>query len=90
MLEQDDNREFFKEISLEELCGALDTFQKRQNSGPDGWTIDFYRYFFELVGKDLLLVLEEIRKEGKIKQAFNTTFLALIPKIDLPATFEDL
>jgi hypothetical protein len=63
--------------------------KKDKSPGPDGWTIDFFRDFFELVGKDLVLVLEEIRKGGKLKLAFNTMFLALIPKSDLLVSFED-
>jgi hypothetical protein len=89
MLDQEDNKECFKEITLEDLCGVLDTFKKDKIPGLDGWTIDFYWNFFVLVGKDLVLVLEEIRQESKLKQAFKTTFLALIPKPNLPASFED-
>jgi hypothetical protein len=73
---------------LEELYGVRDSFKKDKIPDLDGWTIDFYRDFFDLVVKDLVLFLEEIRKEGELKLAFNTTFLTLIPKTDLPVSFE--
>jgi hypothetical protein len=84
MLVQDDNKEFNKEIIVDELHGVLGTFKRDKILGLDGWTIDFYQEFFDTIGKDLVFFLEEIRKEGKLKLAFNTTFLALIPKTDLP------
>jgi hypothetical protein len=88
MLEQEDNIEFFRDISLEDLCSVLETLKKDEILILDGWTIDFYHHFFELVGKDLVCVMEEIRLKGKIKQAINTTFLALIPKLDIPCHFQ--
>jgi hypothetical protein len=69
---------------------ALDTFKKDKIHGLDGWTIYFYQGYFEIVGKDPVLVLEEIRKEGKLKKDLNSMFLALIPKSDLTISFEYL
>jgi hypothetical protein len=42
MIEQVDNREFFRDIYKEELCGVLESFKKDKSPGPDSWTIDFY------------------------------------------------
>ena len=41
------------------------------------------------MGLDLLRVIEDSRKFGKIPAIFNSTFLVLIPKVDLPSCFED-
>lgn len=41
-----------------------------------------------MVGKYLLQVIEESIKVGKMLLAFNTTFIALIPKVDSPTSFE--
>ena len=40
------------------------------------------------MGMDLLRVIEESWKNGKIPTIFNSTFLALIPKSDSPMSFE--
>jgi len=42
----------------------METFKKEKIPSLDGWTIDLYWDFFDTIGKDLILVLEEIRKEG--------------------------
>ena len=49
----------------------------------------FFVEFFKLLGHDLLKVVEEVRLIGKMTRIFNTTFLALIPKVDCPNTFDD-
>ena len=40
------------------------------------------------MGLDLLRVIEESMKSGKIPAIFNSTFIALIPKSDCPSTFD--
>ena len=48
-----------------------------------------YRCLFDVLGEDLLRVIELSWISGKIPGVFNSTFLALIPKIDRPLSFED-
>ena len=51
--------------------------------------MEVYRALFDVLGLDLLRVVEDSRKCGKIPAVFNSTLIALIPKIDLPNSFED-
>jgi len=50
--------------------------------------IEFIKGFFNLSGKDLLMVVEEYRLYSKVLGAFNSTFLAMIPKKYVPKYFE--
>jgi hypothetical protein len=50
----------------------------------DGWTIEFYLFFFELLGEDIIWVVEEVRMSRKVSRNINATFIALIPKVDYP------
>jgi hypothetical protein len=90
LVNQKENKEFFLDNTLEEISGVINSLKKDRCPNPNGWTIDFFQYFFDTIGKDLLLVLEEIRKGGNLKPPLNSMFLALIPKTDLPVSFEDL
>ena len=64
------------------------SFQKGESPGPDGLTIEFFQGFFDLVKEDLLKVVQESQRAGKVLGALNSTFLALIPKKQNPSSFE--
>jgi hypothetical protein len=76
--------------TLQEISVALKSFSKDKSPGPDGWTVEFYLHFFDLVGPDLLELVEDNRLRGKVIGAINSTFLTLIPKADTPTSFGDL
>jgi hypothetical protein len=63
---------------------SLKSFSKDKSPGPNGWTVEFYLHFFDLVGPDLLELVEDTRLSGKVTGAINSTFLTLIPKVALP------
>jgi len=37
----------------EEIWKALNTFIKDKSPGPDGWTVEFYLHFFDMISDDL-------------------------------------
>jgi hypothetical protein len=39
-----------EEVTLEELKEVMRRFQKDKSPGPDGWTIEFFMGFFDLLG----------------------------------------
>jgi len=45
-------------VTYEELEGTLKWFKKDKSPGLDSWTIEFYLAFYELIGLDLLKVVE--------------------------------
>jgi hypothetical protein len=64
-------------------------FKKEKSLGPDGWTTEFFTFFFNLVGEDLLAMVKDSRLLGSITGGLNSTFLTLIPKANKPTSFED-
>ena len=85
----DEAEALFDPVTPGELEGTLKWFKKDKIPGLDGWTIEFYLSFYELLGHDLLRVVEECRVSGTMYNAINTTFIALIPKSDSPSSFDD-
>jgi hypothetical protein len=83
-VDEQGNQYLFAEVTEAELKETLLSFQKDKIIGPDGWTIKFYRGFFDLVEADLLKFIEESRTNGRIHIPFNSTFIALIPKVNDP------
>jgi hypothetical protein len=80
----------FKPMDKEELKKVLANFKVDKSTGLDGWTMEFFKYFFELVGEDILEMIEESRTKGFIPGALNSTFITLIPKVNKPRHFGDI
>ena len=89
MFSIEDDCGFIESVSVLEIEGALRSLKNDKSPGPDRWPVEFFLHFFELVGRDLLKVVESSRISGRITPSLNSTFLALIPKKDKPTTFVD-
>jgi hypothetical protein len=76
-------------MSLEELKSVLFKFKKSKSPDSDGWSAEFFTFFFDEVGQDLLDMVEDSRRLGLVGGSLNSTFLALIPKTQKPKIFED-
>jgi mannosylglycoprotein endo-beta-mannosidase len=74
---------------LGEIREILANFKVDKSSGLDGWTVEFLIHFFDLVGGDLLDMVEESRLKGHISDSLNLTFITSIPKVNKPLTFRD-
>jgi len=83
------NRMLMEKVTLEELKNVMDNFQKDKIPGPDGWTIEFFMGFFDLIGQDLLSLVEETRISGQMPLSLNSTLIALIQKKDNTNTLDD-
>jgi hypothetical protein len=88
-VEEDEVGSLTTPVTEKELIEVLHSFQKGKSPGPDGWPIEFYLGCFDILGSDLLKVIEESRVRGHIHNPINATFIALIPKTDNPSSFED-
>jgi hypothetical protein len=44
--------------------------------GPDGWTQELFHHFFDFMGVDLVVVVEESRLSGKVCGSLNATCVA--------------
>jgi hypothetical protein len=88
-MDEEGNRDIYAEVTESELKDTLQSFQKDKIPGPTGWSIQFYLGFFNLIGDDILKVIEESILNGRIHSPLNTTFIALIPKVNDPLSFDD-
>ena len=79
LISKEMNKTMIEEVREEELEKIVYSFQKGKSPGLDGFTIEFYEGFFELLKSDLLKVVRESQRVGKVLGALNSTLLALIP-----------
>ena len=86
---KDMNDEITKDILEEEIRQGLHSFQKGKSPSLDGFTVEFFLGFYDLIKKDILAVVQESRKSRKALGSMNSTFIALLPKKQKCEAFED-
>ena len=89
MINEEMNNFLKEEVIEEELEKIVYSFQKGRIPSTDGLTVEFFQGFCALVKEDLLKVVQESQRAGKVLGALNSTFLALIPKKQNPSSFEE-
>jgi hypothetical protein len=67
---------------------VLAFFKKDKIPGLDGWTVEFFICFYELL-EEYLLGAIEVKSIGKVSSSLNATFLALISKKDKLESFNE-
>ena len=69
-------------LTLKEYLDTLKTFSNGKSPGEDGFTAEFYKYFLDLIGQDLLDSLNAAYDAGEISISQRTAQITLIPKED--------
>ncbi|GJV72985.1 RNA-directed DNA polymerase, eukaryota [Tanacetum coccineum] len=60
-----------------------------KSPGPDGFTFEFFRKFWKVVGPDFCIAVEWFFEHGSFAIGCNSSFVALIPKILDPKIVSD-
>lgn len=81
------NLHLIKEIEMEEVIKAVWTLHPDKAPGPDGFSISFYRLFWEVICRDLMKIIHWVHRKKKIGGCTNSTFLSLLPKETWPLSF---
>lgn len=76
-----------KPFTLHEVKKVVFSLSLDKSPVPDGFTILFYQKFWNFLGFELLLALEESRRNGLMLKNFNVTNITIIPKLKQPKTF---
>jgi len=84
-----DNLRMGLSVTLHEIEVVLKACAKEKSLGPDGWMVEFFIGFWDLIGTEVLELVKESRMRGSIYGALNSTFIALIPKVSKTSSFDD-
>nr|GEV98145.1 putative RNA-directed DNA polymerase, eukaryota, reverse transcriptase zinc-binding domain protein [Tanacetum cinerariifolium] len=66
-------------VSSEEIKKAIWDCGSDKSSGPDGFTLDFFKKYWSIVGNDVILAVKEFFSTGFIPNGCNPFFIALFP-----------
>ena len=69
-------------LTYEECKKSLETFENGKSPGEDGFTVEFYKHFFDLVGADLLASLNGAYELGRLSVSQRSGIITLLPKDD--------
>ena len=69
-------------LAFEECKKSLETFQNGKSPGEDGFTAEFYAFFFELLGHDLVASLNAAYELGELSISQRRGIITLLPKED--------
>jgi len=76
----------FSQVEVKQAIWDCDSFK---SPGPDGINFGFIKDFWELIKDDFMRFLTEVHCNGKLTKGVNSTFIALIPKVNSPQRLND-
>jgi hypothetical protein len=71
----------FSEAEVRAAVWDCDSFK---SPGPDGVNFGFFKDFWEELKGDVMRFLYEFHRNGRLTKGINSTFIALIPKVESP------
>jgi hypothetical protein len=76
-------------LSVEEVHAAIWDCDSFKSPGPDGINFGFLKEFWPELKEDIMRFITEFHRNGKLSKGINSTFIALIPKVDNPQKLND-
>eukprot|EP00253_Pinus_taeda_P021755 PITA_21755 len=80
LISEEQNSLLLKPISMQEVETTAFSLKAGKAPGPDGFTSNFFHYFWELIKWEVWKIAEESRSMRWMYPGLNATFIALIPK----------
>jgi hypothetical protein len=87
LVSREENHDLMRLISEAEIFAAIWCLEPDKAPGPDGFSISFYRFFWDIIKSDLKRMLWYAHCSLRIGGNTNSSFLALIPKESNPTSF---
>ena len=84
-----DGSSLVKPFTLEKVRAAVWDCDSFKCPGPDGITLGFVKEFWDIMQVDVMRFLMEFHRNGRLAKGINSTFIALIPKVDNPHRLND-
>ena len=86
-LDNDDNLKLEGKITYKEAATALKDMKNEKSPGPDGFTVEFFKFFFKDIGKYLTRSLNEGLEKGELSVTQYQGVITCLPKEGKPKQF---
>eukprot|EP00253_Pinus_taeda_P010548 PITA_10548 len=87
-IKEEHNRALEQEPTEEEIREAIFSMQQDKAPGPDGFTVAFYRYHWDIIKKDFVRMVKNAFRKHKVGDFTKSSHIALIPKEANPKSFD--
>lgn len=78
-----------KNFDEKELKDAIWGSGHNKSPGPDGFTMEFYKFYWEIIKTDLLEAFNDFANKPILPKGAISTFITLIPKVNNPIQVKD-
>jgi hypothetical protein len=86
---QNESGNLIRPFSVDEVKNVVWDCDSYKSPGPDGVSFGFIKHFWQELKEDFMRFLLEFHRNGKLSKGINSTFIALIPKVDSPQRLND-
>ena len=77
----DDERDSLEgPLRFDECLKVLETFQNVKSTGDDSFIVEFYKFFFGMLGNDLIASFNEAHAINELSVSLRRGAITLIPK----------
>lgn len=84
-----DQAQLVATVSEEEITKVLFSMPADKSPGPDGFTSEFFKSAWSIVGKDFMAAIQSFFMKGFLPTGMNSTILTLIPKKEAAKEMKD-
>ncbi|GKB30734.1 RNA-directed DNA polymerase, eukaryota [Tanacetum coccineum] len=77
------------QVTIDEIRKAIWECGENKTPGPDGFTFEFFRKFWAVVGPDFCIAVQWFFEHGAFATGCNSSFITLIPKVLEPKLVSD-
>ena len=78
--EEIDKMMLIQDVTEEDIKQVLFKMAYGKSPGPDGYTMEFYKASWPVIGKEVVITVRSFFEKGFLPKGVNSTILALIPK----------
>ena len=78
-----------RDVTDEEIKGAMFSIDGNKAPGPDGYTSVFFKKSWDIVGNDVCKAVKDFFLNGRLLAQLNHTIISLIPKVTTPLSITD-
>lgn len=80
LITEEHNQLLLRPVMPQEVDLAMTQLKEGKAPGPDGFTMNFFHAFWDLIKEEVWQVVEESRTLHWLLPSLNSTFIALLPK----------